>query len=74
MYSYDTNINTATERQADRMHAVRAVGAHQAHEQANRSWAPDGAQQTSRVSAKLTVALAAAAPVVLVLAWGLMAR
>ena len=74
MYSYDTNINTAVERQADRMHAVRAVGTRQAHEQTNRSWAPDGAQPTSRVSAKFTVALAAAAPVVLVLAWALMAR
>ena len=25
MYSLDTNINTAVERQADRMHAVRAM-------------------------------------------------
>ena len=70
MYSLDTNINTAIERQADRIHTVRAFRSAEAFQQS----APDGADSQGRPSAKLTVALAAAAPIVALLAWVLVAR
>ena len=73
MYSFDTNINTAVERQADRMHAVRAFSSSEASQQS----APDGADsrgQKSQMIAKATLTLAAAAPIALALAWGLVGR
>ena len=70
MYSLDTNINTIVERQADRMHAVRALHSSPSSQQS----APDWTDGQRRPSTKLTVALAAAAPIVALLAWGLMAR
>jgi hypothetical protein len=65
MYPLDTNINTALERQADQVRAVRAYGS--GHAAAARI---AGEQRTA---VRATVALAAATPIVL-LAWGLMAR
>ena len=70
MYSLDTNINTAVERQADRMNAVRALRSSPSSQPSTPEWT--GRQ--GRPSAKLTVALAAAAPIVALLAWVLVAR
>ena len=68
MYALDTNINTAFERQADRVHAVQAYGTGQAAA----GWTGNKSQ-TNRVAVQATLVLAAAAPIVL-LAWGMMAR
>ena len=73
MYSFDTNINTAVERQADRMHAVRAFSSSESFEQA--APAETGSQaRKSNMVAKATLALAATAPIALALAWGLVGR
>jgi hypothetical protein len=69
MYSLDTNINTAFERQAERVHTVQAYGSGNAAS----SWTADEQGQTNRNGVKAILALAAAMPIVL-LAWGLMAR
>jgi hypothetical protein len=74
MYSTDTNINTAVERQASRVQAVQSYGSRQHEYRAASEWTADDKGQTSRVAAKATLALAAAAPIVLVLAWGLVGR
>ena len=69
MYSYDTNINAAIERQADRVRAVQAHG--------SRQWqapATDGTAQSNPVARKFVLALAAATPIMLVVVWGLLAR
>ena len=73
MYSFDTNINTAVERQADRMNAVRGFRSAEASQQSARDGA-DSRGQKSQMAAKATLALAAAAPIVALLVWGLMAR
>ena len=68
MYSLDTNINTAVERQADRMHAVRAL--HSSH--SSQQSAPDMTDSQGRqrpMIAKAAVTLAAAAPIALALVW-----
>jgi len=71
MYSLDTNTNTAVERQVSRMHAVRAYNSSPAFQSA----APaETERQPGRMFAKAVAALAAAAPVVLVLVWGLAVR
>jgi hypothetical protein len=70
MYQLDTNINTAVEHQADRVHAVQAYGSRQAASQ----WTADSQGQPSRIAVKATLVLAAAAPVVALLAWGLLAH
>ena len=67
MYNLDINTNTAIERQADRMNAVQAYGSGKSAA----SWT-DGNQR--QPTAKLTVALAAATPIVALLAWMLVAR
>jgi hypothetical protein len=58
MYQIDTNINTALERQADHVRAVKAYGSRGATEQADRSWA--------------SLVLAVAAPIAVLVALGLM--
>ena len=73
MYHLDPNINTAVERQANRMHAVRAFRSNQSSQQAAPSWT-SSQSQTNRITAKVTLALTAAAPIVLALAWALAAR
>jgi hypothetical protein len=68
MYSNDPNINTAVERQADRMYAMRASHSSQSFEQD----APEETGSPVRkisVVAKATLALAATAPIALALAW-----
>jgi hypothetical protein len=78
MYHLDPNINTAVECQADRMHAVRALRAlRSSSNSSSQSAAPSWTNrqgQTSRITARVTLALTAAAPIVLVLAWTLVAR
>ena len=69
MYSYDTNINTAIERQADRLRAVQAYGSRRLQAPAT-----DGTGQSNPVARKFALALAAATPIMLVVAWGLSAR
>ena len=69
MYQLDTNNNTAIERQADRVREVQAYGTGQPAS----AWTADNKGQTNRAAVQATLALAAAAPIVL-LAWGLMAR
>ncbi len=69
MYQLDPNINSAVERQADRVRAVQAYGSGHAAS----AWTNDEKGQTNRAAVQATLALAAAAPIVL-LAWGLMAR
>jgi hypothetical protein len=69
MYALDTNINTAMEHQAERVHSVQAYGLSQAAS----AWTAGEKGQTSGTAVKAILALAAAAPIVL-LAWGLMAR
>ena len=58
MYQLDTNLNTAIQRQADQVQAVRAYGSHYAIEQAGPSWT--------------RLALAVAVPVGLIVVVGLM--
>ena len=74
MYQLDTNINTAIERQADRVRAVQAYGTRQMPEQAAPSWAVDERGQTNPVARKATVALAVAVPIALLVVWGLLAH
>jgi hypothetical protein len=74
MYQLDTNINTAVERQANRVRAVKAYGSHLATEQAGPSWAVDDMGQTNPVARKATLAVAVAAPIVLLVVWGLIAH
>lgn len=74
MYQLDTNINTAVERQADRVRAVQAYGSRQGQENIAPSWTPDGASRPNLVARKAVLVLAAAVPIVLVVAWGLLAR
>ena len=65
MYSFDPNINTAVERQADRLQAVRSYGSRQpAPLQTEDSYA-----QPARSSVKVKLTLAAAAPIAEVMAW-----
>ena len=66
MYQLDMNNNTAIERQARRVREVQAYGSGQAAA----AWTTG---QTKNEVVKAGLALAAAAPMVL-LAWGLMAR
>jgi hypothetical protein len=73
MYHLDPNINTAIERQADRLQAVRAFRLNSSSQQAAPSWT-NGQSQTSWITAKATLALAAAAPIILALVWALAAR
>ena len=68
MYSLDTNVNTAVERQADRMHTVRAFRSAEAFQQSAPDWT-DSRGQKSQMVAKTALALAAAAPIALALAW-----
>jgi hypothetical protein len=74
MYTFDTNTNTAIERQADRVRAVQAYGLRQGHEQAAPAWTADSPRRTSSVAGKATLALAAAAASALLVVWGLMAH
>jgi hypothetical protein len=74
MYNFDTNINTAIERQADRVRAVQAYGSRQSAAQSAPSQRSDGQGGTSRIAGKATLALAAAAPIVLLVVSWLLAR
>ncbi|MEP7356630.1 MAG: hypothetical protein ABI847_05280 [Anaerolineales bacterium] len=69
MYQLDMNNNMAIERQARRVREVRAYGSGQAAT----GWTADEQGAVSGAGVKATLALAAAAPMVL-LAWGLMVR
>jgi hypothetical protein len=74
MYQLDTNINTAIERQADRVRAVQAYGTRQMPAQAAPSWAVDDMGQTNPVARQATLALAAAASIGLIVVLGLLAH
>ena len=74
MYQLDININTAVERQADRVRAVNAYSSRQTAHQSAPSWAEDGATQPNRIAGRVTLALAVAAPVVTLMVWGLLAH
>jgi len=69
MYQLDMNTHTAIERQARRVREVQAFGSGQTAA----AWTADDHGLASGTGVKATLALAAAAPMVL-LAWGLMAR
>jgi hypothetical protein len=69
MYQLDMNTNMAIEHQAHRVREVQAFGSGQAAA----AWTMDRLGEASGAGVKATLALAAAAPMVL-LAWGLMAR
>ena len=69
MYQLDMNNNTAIERQARRVREVQAYGSGQAAA----AWTADDQGEARGAGVKATLALAAAAPIML-LAWGLMAR
>ena len=78
MYSFDPNTNCAIELQAERVCKVQAYGTRQMTEDAVPSWAADDMGQTRPVARKTTralaLALAAAAPIVLIVVLGLIAR
>ena len=74
MYTFDTNTNTAIERRADWVRAVQAYDSHSDSQPAASSWTNGRTGRTSVVSARAALALAAAAPVVLIVVWGLLAR
>ena len=74
MYSIDTNTNTAIERQADRVRAVNAYGTGKNAAHAAAEWGAEAQGAPSALRGKLTLALAAVAPVVLIAAWGLLAH
>jgi hypothetical protein len=74
MYSFDASINTAVERQADRVQAVQAYGTRQTAAQFGPSQTTNGKRGMSRFAGKATLALAAAAPIVLLVVSGLLAR
>ena len=69
MYQLDLNNNTAIERQARRVREVQAYGSGQAAA----AWTADEHGVASGSGVKAALAVAAAAPMVL-LAWGLMVR
>ena len=68
MYSLDTHINTAVERRAAQMHAVRAFRSCPSFEQAAPSRTGSQGHKSQRV-AKVAVTLAAATPIAVALAW-----
>lgn len=73
MYHLDPNINSAIERQADRLEAVRALRS--SSSPSSYPVAPTWTNnQTSQTTARVTLALAAVIPIVLVLVWALAAR
>ena len=74
MYSSDSNTNCAIELQAARVRAVQAYGTRQMHEDAAPSWAAEDMGQTKPVARQATLALAAAARIVLIVVLVLMAR
>ena len=65
MYHHDPNINTAIERQADRVREVRAYGS---NERAAPTRPAGEMGQSKRVARKAILALAAAVPIVLIVA------
>jgi hypothetical protein len=74
MYPFDTNINTALERHAEQLRLVRSYGLLEPSKQAASAWAADHTSQPSWVARTLTLVLAAAAPILLLMALGLMIR
>jgi hypothetical protein len=81
MYHLDPNLNTVIERQADRVRAVRAVcnSSNSLSHRATPMVLPmqnqtNSQSQTSRITAKVTLGLAAVAPIVLALVWAFAAR
>jgi hypothetical protein len=69
MYSLDPNINTAMERQAEQVRVVQAYGSRQAPERPTPRW--EG--QLHQTAGNATLALAAAAPFLVLVVWGLLA-
>ena len=74
MYTFDLNTNTAIERQADRVRAVQSYGSHSDSQPAASAWTQERTGRASPVSARTVLALAAAAPALLITVWGLLAR
>jgi hypothetical protein len=76
MYSLDPNINTALDRQAQRVRAVAAYGRSHTPKPADQSWLMDDAPRNwgpGRVM-KAGMVMAAAVPVALWVVWVLVAR
>jgi hypothetical protein len=69
MFPLDTLTNAAVERQADQVRAVQAYGSRPSDARS----ADDGARP-DRPAIRLTLALAAATPVLVVIAWALLPR
>ena len=73
MYELDTNINIAIERRADQVRAVKAYGLPGTFDPAAPSWAADeSTRRMNAVARVVTLSLAAATPIVLILVWGLL--
>jgi hypothetical protein len=72
MYHPDPNINAAVERQAERVRAVQAYGSRETVEPPNSPPAND-ASQPAPWAGTLALALAAA-PIVVLVIWGLVTR
>jgi hypothetical protein len=66
MYNLDPNINTALERQAERVRAVRAYGTSPETERSTLASAVEDRGPSRRVRSRLAVALAAAVPIMLI--------
>ena len=68
MVQFDVNINTALQGQADRVRAVSAIGSTQSTPASTpRRW-------FSSRPAQAAVALGVAAPIVMLMAWGVLAH
>ena len=67
MYSLDIHTNTAVERQAERMNAVRRVGVAQTASPAGQSWPMDAASHAGLPVGQIGRALVAAGAVIGVL-------
>lgn len=68
MYQFDVNINTALQGQADRVRAVSAIGATQS------TPASPARRWLSSRPAQAALALGVTAPLVMLMAWGVLAR
>ena len=60
MYSVDTNINIAVERQSERVQAVKSVGLSRLQNGATRSWGADAAPRASKLAGAVKAGLVTA--------------
>ena len=60
MYSLDTNLNIAVERQAERVQAVQAVGQTRLQNRATQSWGADAAPRASKLAGVMKAGLVTA--------------